>query len=192
MLCNGNASFVPLRSPHAVQSVIANMSIGLNIAEIGTRKGDTVKCYKKYASSVLAIEVDKSYCKDLRNISNISVLCPVDAFNVPTKLDKDAITFWVGQHEDEKLIEFLFLQKSLKIISKSTRLWLFVDHQLREEISKYETIKKRWPGRIQQNINVAFDEYESCQKGMHKFKKHPSHYLNCRRAKGIFTILELV
>tara|TARA_A100001015_G_C14350174_1_gene466453 strand:+ start:98 stop:331 length:234 start_codon:yes stop_codon:yes gene_type:complete len=67
----------------------------------------------------------------------------------------------------------------------------FVD-QLREEISKYETIKKRWPGRIQQNINVAFDEYESCQKGMHKFKKHPSHYLNCRRAKGIFTILELV
>lgn len=137
MLCNGDFSFVPLRSPLAVQSIIANMSKGLNIIEIGTREGNTVNCYRHYASSVLAIEINNDYCKSLYTIPNISVICPTNVFKVPKQLNKDAITFWTGEYEDEKIINFILSRKKLGIINKSVRLWTFVDHQLREEVLKY-------------------------------------------------------
>lgn len=191
MLCNNHTtSFVPLRSPIAIHSFIANMSRGLNLIEIGTRQGDTVRCYRNFASNVVAIENNAAYCKYLRSIQNITALCPKNAF-YNKKWNADAITFWLDEQWDEKMITFLLSQKRLGIVKNHTRLWVLADNQLKEDAMKKDRILKTWASHVKQVLDVSFDERELCKNGMRLMKKRPNYYLNCRRASGTFSILEL-
>lgn len=193
MLCDENhfSSFVPLRSPIAVHSVIANMSRGLRLIEIGTRQGDTVRCYRKYASHVLAIENNPTYCKHLHSIKNIDVLCPVNAFDL-RRFDADVITFWLDETLDEKMITFMLKQKRVGSLGADTRLWVLADNQLREEVLKKTRIMNTWSSNLQRVMHVNFDEFDRCLQGMKNIKKRQNYILNCKRARGTFSIMELI
>ena len=86
----------PVRSPQEVHSVIAAKVFSRKIVEIGTRNGDGMACFARYASSASAIEYDENYCKKLEQRSShenlfFEVQCQ-DFFSAD--LDADVITWW--------------------------------------------------------------------------------------------------
>ena len=52
----------PIRSPQDVQSVVADIVRGHSVVEFGTRNGDGMECFARFASSAVAIELDANYC----------------------------------------------------------------------------------------------------------------------------------
>lgn len=59
----------PMRSPQDVQSVIAAIVRGHSVVEIGTRNGDGMECFARFASAAVAIEFNEKYCELLRKRS---------------------------------------------------------------------------------------------------------------------------
>ena len=89
----------PIRSPQAVHSIIATRVINQSIVEIGTRNGDGMACFAKFASSASAIEYDRKYCEELeRRAAREGVQFDVQCqdFNL-ADLDADFITWWQQQ-----------------------------------------------------------------------------------------------
>ena len=58
---------VPIRSSQTVHSVLASWFAGRRIVEIGTRNGDGMHCFAQVAHNATAIELDKAYCRLLRD-----------------------------------------------------------------------------------------------------------------------------
>eukprot|EP00965_Chrysotila_dentata_P191624 6174651-Pleurochrysis_carterae.AAC.4 len=55
----------PTRSPLLVADHLISLVRGRSFGEIGTRNGDIMGCVSRYASSVTAVEMDKTHCKVL-------------------------------------------------------------------------------------------------------------------------------
>lgn len=60
----------PIRSPQAVHSAVASIVRGHDLVEIGTRHGDGMACFARFARTAFAIEKDPKYCAILRRRSN--------------------------------------------------------------------------------------------------------------------------
>merc|ERR550514_570082 len=92
---------VPIRSPTAVHSFLAEYVRGKSILEIGTRNGDGMNCFARTASSAVAVEFSTEYCGKLRtradslrqetNGKGYDVIC--DKFPDGNR-DVDVITWW--------------------------------------------------------------------------------------------------
>ena len=194
---NDSQSFPPMRSPIAVHSLIANWSRGLRLVEVGTRQGDSIACYKRYASYLMAIEISPAYCRSLRlhASATVDVLCPTNAFASSQWVRQaraDAITFWLDEHTDPMMVEYLFSLKQQRVLDRATRIWVLSDHQLWEDLQKMSTIISRWRLHVARVENVSFDERSRCNAGMRLSRKRPSRYVNCRRAVGTFSVIELM
>ena len=66
----------PIRSPQNVHSLIAKTVRGKDIIEIGTRNGDGISCFSRFAKSTTAIVYAKVYCRSLRSRSKLLASTP--------------------------------------------------------------------------------------------------------------------
>lgn len=90
------ADTAPIRSPQEVHSIIATKTLNRTIVEIGTRNGDGMTCFAKFAASASAVEYDEKYCKKLeRRATRERVPFEIQCqdFNL-ADLDADFITWW--------------------------------------------------------------------------------------------------
>ena len=63
----------PIRSPQSVHTALSEIVRGKEIVEIGTRNGDGMACFARYAQRAVAIELDPKYCQLLRHRMRASV-----------------------------------------------------------------------------------------------------------------------
>lgn len=83
----------PVRSPLAVADFLAPIVRGRKFTEIGTRNGDVMGCLQHFARSVMAIELDKAYCRKLRE-RGFEVLCKPVEQATPSDLGDADVYFW--------------------------------------------------------------------------------------------------
>ena len=95
---NATKDDYPIRSPQAVHSAIASIVCGHDLVEIGTRHGDGMACFARYARTAFAIEKEPEYCAMLRARSkglggggNFQVACKGYE---DVHLDADYYTWW--------------------------------------------------------------------------------------------------
>ena len=88
----------PERSPQAVHTSLLNEFRGRDLAEIGTRHGDGMRCFAQVARRAAAFEFDARYCGALRKYGamlNFSAVCgDYKNASVASLLDADYITWW--------------------------------------------------------------------------------------------------
>lgn len=84
----------PIRSPLAVADLLAPVVHGRSFMEIGTRNGDVMACLAHFARRVTAIELDRTYCRKLRQ-RGFHVLCrPVESVGAPDLAGSDVYFWW--------------------------------------------------------------------------------------------------
>ena len=85
----------PIRSPQDVHTAIAKIIRGHELVEIGTRNGDGMACFAKYARRATAIELDAHYCRKLRqrNAEEASFRVQCSSYQNAT-VDADYYTWW--------------------------------------------------------------------------------------------------
>ena len=84
----------PIRSPLVVADFLGAQLAGRSFAEIGTRNGDVMACLAHFARSVTAVELDKVYCRKLRQ-RGFRVLCkPVETVPADELAQSSDAYFW--------------------------------------------------------------------------------------------------
>lgn len=88
----------PERSPQAVHTSLLHEFQGRDLAEIGTRNGDGMRCFAQVTRRAVAFEFDHRYCGRLQRyggFTNFTAVCG-DYTNTSTVslLDADFITWW--------------------------------------------------------------------------------------------------
>ena len=91
----------PIRSPQDVHTSLLPHFVGKEVIEIGTRNGDGMSCFCKYAKKATAVELATHYCGKLRERSDalkqaggngFEVLC--SDYRKAPNLDADIFTWW--------------------------------------------------------------------------------------------------
>lgn len=95
----------PIRSPLVVAEHLIKHAHGKVLLEVGTRNGDILACVSRFASKVLAVEIDKVYCDRLTG-RGLEVLCDDYTKVVLSKLPSmPQVFFWwpmVASHQNEQ------------------------------------------------------------------------------------------
>ena len=153
----------PIRSPQEVHGVIAAKILNRKIVEIGTRNGDGMACFAKFASDATAIEYDETYCKKLeqrgsRESLRFEVRCQ-DFYLAD--LDADFITWW--QQYPLTNIAALARLKQLQCVGKvrsTAEAILVFDTKWAHDMNDFLKLKQwfSWQEEVQ------FDERVRCEK----------------------------
>lgn len=83
----------PIRSPLAVADFLAPIVKDRSFTEIGTRNGDIMGCLSHFAKRVTAIELDKVYCRKLRE-RGFTVICKAVETVPAAELLGDVYFWW--------------------------------------------------------------------------------------------------
>ena len=176
----------PIRSPQKVHSIIAAKAFNRTIVEIGTRNGDGMACFAKYAKSASAIEYDETYCKRLEQrasseIHTFKVLCQ-DFYLAD--LDADFITWW--QQSPLTNVAVLARLKQLKCsgqIRPVAEAILLFDMKWPRDMRDFLELKQ-W---FSWHEEAQFDELDACERfrssGDHGSKETG---FSCDRSQGKF------
>jgi hypothetical protein len=180
-------NFVPYRSPLITHTFIANLSVQKEVLEIGTRTGQALKCYSKIAKKATAVEIQPDYCAYLRQIPNVHVKCPVNAFHSTRELDADIVSFWIDPSKDVRLLHHLIRLKQQKAIREHARFINFIDHSIPEYRIKMRAFINSSLRTFLKSITVLdFDERQDCETNMKTQKT--TYWVSCRRAQGRFSV----
>ena len=183
----------PIRSPQAVHTAMLPYIAGKELLEIGTRNGDGMMCFARFAKSAVAVEMDLPYCAKLRQRS--TVLMHTTSRNFSTRCaryqddtpDADVYTWWqaVPRLRNEAVLSHLgLLQREGRIRASAEAVVLF-DESHGPDLSSLRRLHRhfRWSER------VRFDEFALC---LHLLPPgHPDRRW-CKRARGIFTVGGLI
>ena len=178
--------YPPIRSPQAVHSVIAEKVQDKDVIELGTRNGDGMSCFARFASTATAIEYDRTYCARLKKRASLqspfiwSVQC-VDAFRYKN-FDADIITWW----QQQPLTNFAVLERLKKEqcagrIRPSAEAILIFDEKWPKDMKDLGLLSDAftWQQRI------PFDEHRMCVEDATKGRDL------CQRSKGAFIVASL-
>jgi hypothetical protein len=193
---------VPIRSPQAVHSVLANEYFaGKHMVEIGTRNGDGISCFSKTAASSIAFEAQTPYCRKLEERQQVehsryTVRCTM--FGGPdmgTMPDADVFTWWVGHVSlDLQLLHELCRRLSCGQLRTNATAVVLFDHKSKDDMNTLRHL--RHMGSVAREQRVPFDEMEHCRALLRAnnsdllavIKAQP---FVCNRARGNFTIATL-
>jgi hypothetical protein len=81
----------PIRSPQDVHTSLLPHFVGKEVIEIGTRNGDGMSCFCKYAKKATAVELATHYCGKLRERSDALKQAGGNGFEVLCYSSDDAI-----------------------------------------------------------------------------------------------------
>lgn len=177
----------PIRSPQEVHSVIAAKIFNRDLVEIGTRNGDGMACFAKFASSASAIEYDKKYCEELelrasREKIRFGVQC--QDFNL-ADLDADFITWWQQQPltNNVALARLKQLQCSGKVRSTAEAILVF-DTKWSRDMDDFLSLKQSFSWYEE----VHFNERDVCENFKRKSTAEASKEtgFSCARSEGKF------
>lgn len=170
----------PMRSPQQVHSMIATYVRGKSLVEFGTRNGDGIACFAQAARTAVAIEMDRSYCKNLGSRSmehasapRFTVLCRSYEAGVP---DADVYTWWMGGQYDNAVLKYLRGQQADGKISAKAEAVVLVDTSMAEDRKSWAMLRPNatW------HVKIPFDERNECRK-----RKREGL---CSRAHGYFIV----
>lgn len=135
----------PVRSPQAVHTILAELVVGKDVVEIGTRRGDGIMCFAQRARSAVAVEMDPEYCEVLRQRAGAArglfrVGC--DAYQNCTP-DADYYTWWQDTNNlgDELLLAHLRKQQRLGRIRPSAQAVLVFDLKWPADKASLESLR---------------------------------------------------
>lgn len=181
----------PIRSPQDVHTSLLPHFVGKEVIEIGTRNGDGMSCFCKYAKKATAVELATHYCGKLRERSDalkqaggngFEVLC--SDYRKAPNLDADIFTWWqepphLRNHAAlESLLGFVLAKKV-----RSTAIAAMVfDPKFHMDAADYKIYRKYAVGEGAWADTVPVDEFDLCHKLVRK------HAL-CGRARGTFYTL---
>ena len=179
--------YPPIRSPQAVHSVIAEKVQDKDVIELGTRNGDGMSCFARFASTATAVEYDRTYCARLKKRASLqspftwSVQC-VNAFRYKN-FDADIITWW----QQNPLTNFAVLERLKKEqcagrIRPSAEAILIFDEKWPKDMKDLGLLSDAftWQQRI------PFDEERMCVE----YATEGESDL-CHRSKGAFIVASL-
>lgn len=182
------ADTAPIRSPQEVHSIIATKTLNRTIVEIGTRNGDGMTCFAKFAGSASAVEYDEKYCKKLeRRATRERVPFEIQCqdFNL-ADLDADFITWW-QQHPLTNLATLARL-KQLKCLGKvrpSAEAIPIFDMQWPRDMEDFLELKP-W---FSWHEEVQFDEFDLCEKFKARGDEGSEETgFSCERSHGKFIV----
>ena len=176
----------PIRSPQEVHSIIATKVLNRTIVEIGTRNGDGMACFSKFASSASAIEYDEKYCQKLEQRATrerlpFEVQC--QDFNL-ADLDADFITWW--QQQPLTNLAALARLKQLKCLGKVrpfAEAILIFDTKWPRDMDDFLELKQ-W---FSWHEEVNFDEFDLCERFKASGDEGSEESgFSCDRSRGIF------
>ena len=178
--------YPPIRSPQEVHSVIAQIIEGKSVLELGTRNGDGMSCFSKFASSASAIEYDKEYCFKLEERAKLNdppawtVKCE-DAF-ASSDLDADYITWW-QQHPltNRAVLTKLKKEQCIGRIRRTATALLVFDEKWGNDMRDFEYYR----GAFARQERVKFDEREACTNDPLRKRKGLK---DCERSHGYFSV----
>ena len=185
---------MPIRSPQAVHTAMLAHIAGRALVEIGTRNGDGMACFAQAASSATAVELEPSYCAQLRarsasllerTRSNFSVLCSDYRKAKHGELDGDVFTWW-QQFPHLRNLEVLQQLRRMsdhgKIRPSAEAIVLFDPTEPTDEAS-WRLLHERFQWMTWAE-EVQFDEREACKSSSNEQLRR-KRWL-CNRARGTF------
>ena len=183
----------PIRSPQAVHTAMLAFLVGKEVVEIGTRKGDGMRCFARVASRAFAVEMDKSYCAFLGDQSlklsrehrgaSFKVLC--GDYRLVQGLDGDVITWW---QQDPFLRNFAILNSLRSMldagrIRRTAKAIFLLDPKYPVDVQDHRRLRKSGWWKTNVTITVPFNEKAACVASK-KVKLS-----QCERARGHFLIV---
>lgn len=179
--------YPPIRSPQEVHSVIAQIIEGKSVLELGTRNGDGIHCFSKFASSASAIEYDKRYCFKLEERAKLNSDPPAwtvkceDAL-ASTDLDADYITWWQQKPLTNHAVLMKLKQEQCNgRIRRTAKALLVFDEKWERDMRDFEYYR----GVFRRQQRVKFDEHEACTND--RLRKGTG-LKDCERSQGYFII----
>ena len=180
--------YPPIRSPQEVHSVIAQIIEGKSVIELGTRNGDGMSCFSKFASSASAIEYKKRYCFELEKRAKLNSDPPAwtvkceDAL-ASTDLDADYITWWQQKPlTNHAVLTKLKEEQCTGRIRQTAKALLVFDEKWGPDMRDFEHYK----GTFRRQERVKFDEHEACTND--RLKKSTKEFIDCERSHGYFRV----
>ena len=181
----------PMRSPQAVHSLLARRFSGSNVVEIGTRNGDGVACWAKFAKHVTAIENDRQYCDVLqaRGNGSFAVHCADFEKSFGVLSEAEYVTWWMGGENNKGLLTTL--QARAPRLRPHARAAIIFDQRYSSDVDSWSALRPMadwW-------TTVDFDECDRClaKQNLTDFvKQKRASYLykfqSCDRALGTFVV----
>ena len=142
----------PIRSPLVVADALIQLVEGKRYYEIGTRKGDHVKCIKPFAKKAHASEIDKQYCSYLRK-NNITVVCEdfMKSDELPEPMQRANVIFWWPPFPNKnepwltRIVEGMEKSEKPALIRNKVIVIAF-DHNWFGDKRSLRTLKQKWCG----------------------------------------------
>ena len=189
----------PIRSPLRVHHYLAGLFRGKVVAEIGTRNGDGIECFSRFARRTIAIEMQKDYCEALTQRAlalraahsrGYDVLCERfgDASAAATAValrGVDYIHWWVGGNLNAEVLRSAYDLYKQGHLHGQTQAVILFDMRWGTDIESWRRIEKyaNWKQPI------SFDECDTCRR------LYPAdiwdRYVTCARAIGTFIVAGL-
>ncbi len=179
----------PVRSPQSVHSVLAGLFRGRAIVEIGTRNGDGIKCFARFAREAVAIEMDRAYCQRLEQRKpklagegGYRVVCSPYEQAMTEFGRAEYITWWMSSRDNVRILTTLQSMQAHGFLRANAEAVMLFDLNLGGDAASWRELQPRaaWSTR------VAFNECEAC------LARYPrdswDFWLNCARAAGTFVV----
>ena len=162
------------RLPQVVHSAITRHLRGRSLVEIGTRNGDGMACFARAARSAVAVEMDTTYCKKLRQRAHaigdgraaFSVAC--SKFE-EAALDADVFTWWqqLPALRNAAVLRHLRRQQDARRIRSEAIAIVLFEKGFGEDMQSYEEVQSL--ASFTWSESVPFNESALCRK---RYRRH--------------------
>lgn len=168
----------PIRSPLVVADALSAVVRGASFCEIGTRNGDVMSCLSHFASRLTSIEMDTTYCRNLRK-RGIEVTCAaVEDINPSEFPIANVYYWWPVDAEGQNELWLHLVMRALHARRQRATVYVGYDTHWKPDMGNLPKLVRRYNGTVER---LFFDEGGSIS-GQHRLGRGAKHVMHAFEA----------